>query len=348
MSSYRTITTRFDVLRGGVTIGTIQPVGGNPSVSCDAAAEVKTSLAGSFIVPEDVDLITDRIRPWLIIDGIPHACGVYNVATASLSVSESGTRSTAIEGYDNGLLLQRYTILSKQDAYIAAGTRYDAAINALCVKAGVTSLQMDATNAVIATAREDWEIGDNLLTVVNDLLAEINYRSIWFDRDGTAHAEEYRRISTRTPDHIYKADRESIIARGYTRTTDVWSNYNVFTAVVSSADADAPMVATAANTNEQSKLSVQRRGRIAAPVVRLNNIASQAELQQYVNNLLYKAMMTNETVTIETALAPAHEVYDAVQLSGTEIDGLYEETGWEMELGYNGAMSHTLRREVMI
>ena len=59
-------------------------------------------------------------------------------------------------------------------------------------------------------------------------------------------------------------------------------------------------------------------------------------------------MMTNETVTVETALAPAHEVYDAVQLSGTEIDGLYEEIGWEMELGYNGTMTHTLRREVLI
>lgn len=346
--SYRTIGTRFDVLRGGVAIGKLQPVGGNPTIVCDAAAEIKTSLSGSFVVPNTVDLITDRIRPVLIVDGIEHAMGIFNVTTDGLSVSESGVRSTHVEGYDNGLLLRRYTILSRQDAYIAAGTRYDAAINALCVKAGITSLQMDATDAVIAETREDWEIGDNLLTVVNDLLSEINYRSIWFDRNGTAHAEEYRRISTRTPDHIYKADRESIIKRGYAKETDIWSNYNVFTAVVSSADLDTPLVATASNTNESSKLSVQKRGRIAAPVVRLNNIASQTELQQYVNNLLYKAMMTNETVTVETALAPEHEVYDAVQLSGTEIDGLYEEIGWEMELGYNGTMTHTLRREVLI
>ena len=285
--SYRAIQTRFDVLRGGVAIGQIHSVGGNPTINCDANAAIKTSLSGSFFVPDSVDLITDRIRPVLIVDGIEHEIGVFNVTTAGLSVSESGVRSTHIEGYDNGLLLSRYTILSKHDAYIAAGTRYDAAINALCVKAGITSLQMDATDAVIGAPRDDWEIGDNLLTVVNDLLAEINYRSVWFDRSGTAHAEEYRRISSRTPDYIYKADRESIIKRGYAKETDIWSNYNVFTAVVSSADMDAPMIASASNTNAESKLSVQNRGRIAAPVVRLNNIASQTELQQYVNHLMY-------------------------------------------------------------
>lgn len=345
--SFRTIQTRFDVLRGGVNICQLQPIG-NPIISCDASAEIKLSLSGSFIVPDAADLITDRIRPVLIVDGIEHNMGIFNVTTAGLSVSDSGLRSTNIEGYDNGLLLRRYTILSRQDAYIPAGTRYDAAINALCVSAGITTLHMDATDAVISAAREDWEVGDNLLTVVNDLLSEINYRPIWFDRTGAAHAERYVRIGDRTPDRIYKADRESIIKRGYTKETDVWSNYNVFTAVVSSADLDTPLVATASNTNESSKLSVQNRGRVPSPVVRLKNIAGQVELQQYVNNLLYKSMMTNETVTVETALAPDHEVYDAVQLSGTEIDGLYEEIGWEMELGYNGTMTHTLRREVLI
>lgn len=55
-------------------------------------------------------------------------------------------------------------------------------------------------------------------------------------------------------------------------------------------------------------------------------------------------MMATETTVIDTALNPVHQCGDIVALEGDLAPGVYEETGWAMELAPGGMMEHTLRR----
>ena len=104
------------------------------------------------------------------------------------------------------------------------------------------------------------------------------------------------------------------------------------------------MQAVSVNDDPASAFSVSRQGRIMAPPIRLDNIASQAALQRYADRLRWQSMMAAETTVIDTALNPVHQCGDIVALEGDLAPGVYEETGWAMELAPGGMMEHTLRR----
>jgi len=51
------------------------------------------------------------------------------------------------------------------------------------------------------------------------------------------------------------------------------------------------------------------------------------------------------TVRVNTLAMPIHGAKDQVQLkTGTDIDGVYVETAWNLTLSSAGTMTHTLRR----
>ena len=55
-------------------------------------------------------------------------------------------------------------------------------------------------------------------------------------------------------------------------------------------------------------------------------------------------MAATETTVIRTALNPTHQCGDILALEGDLAPGVYEESGWAMELTAGGLMEHTLRR----
>ena len=130
------------------------------------------------------------------------------------------------------------------------------------------------------------------------------------------------------------------------RETDIYSAPNVFICVCANPDKSGNMSARATNNNVSSPLSVPRRGRSIVKVVRLNNIASQEELQAYADNLMRESMYAGETIEITTGLFPGYGVGDIV---GLNLDGelsICVEHAWEMQLQVGGEMKHTLERVV--
>jgi len=323
-----------------------------PSIRCDNSAAIKMSFSGVFL-PEardafgnviPVDYLSDEIEPILIIDGIEHKLGVFLPATVTPSES-AGAAQVQIEAFDRCWRVR--DVCSETLTNFSAGTPYLTAIESLLTQAGITTVLATPTAATLAEAREDWDIGTSYLTIVNDLLAEINYNPLWFNASGVAILEPASVPTAANIEHTLDANNvESLIIPEISSQTDIYQAPNVFMAYCANPDKSGIWKATAENTNPQSPLSVQRRGRRIMRVERLDNISSQDALQEYVNRKRNDSMISGETINIQTALLPGYGVADVVALHYGETNALCIDKAWSMSLSVGGTMTHTLERVV--
>lgn len=341
MTNLHTFEYHIYVMRNGAEFGEALSIN-DPQIEMVSDAEIKKSMSANLILPDGTDILHDTLMPKIIVDGVESVLGEYYIGTYTEQTNEYGQSYTEIEAYDGGYLPSRYR--TENIIHFSAGANYVDTIQALLIEAGVEKIIATATSATLTNDREDWEIGTTYLAIINALLAEINYESLWFDNNGFARIAPKRVADPDTVHHKYTSGQYSILSVPRSRETDIFDKYNVFVAYVDSADNDELMIATAVNDDPASILSIQNRGRIQAPPQRLDNIASQEELQAYVDNWKNKSMSSTETLVISTGIDTAHEVRDTVQCE----DNIYLEYSWSMDLGEDATLTHTLQREVFI
>lgn len=358
----RSIDFEYRVLRGGAFFGRLQaPESGGRRLRMDDAAEIKTSLSGTFSpIVEDVDgkalqpdWLSDEIQPVMILDGVEHRLGIYMPATVTPTES-NGIQELQIEAYDRCWRVRdTYT---RSSLYFAAGTNYLDAVEQMLAGCGIALIIKTPTAQVFAEAREDWAVGTSSLTIVNQLLAEISYKPLWFNEAGAAVLEPAAVPTAENIEHTLSDQPEALTAGAseiirmlpqIRRETDIYQAANVFVCVCSNADKSGPLVATSRNTNPQSPLSTMRRGREIVKVVRVNNVADQAALQAYADRLRNESMLGGETIRVTTALQPGFGVADVTAIRYGELSAVCVEHAWTMELAPGGAMTHELERVVI-
>lgn len=342
----RTVDFNYVIMRNGADFTKLQPIPeAVPILMMSESTEIKMSLSGSFVCDDAINWLTDQIRPEIVIDGVTSPLGVYLPATVIPSEDES-TRSVQVEAYDRCWLVRDN--YNEDRLHFAAGANYIDTVRQLLTSAGIVSVIATPSSATFAEDREDWDIGTSLLTIVNDLLAEINYNPLWFNAQGIAILEPASVPTAANIKHTLDSDNiRSLLLPSISRETDVYQAPNVFRCIVSNADKSGPMVATSENVSPQSPLSIQRRGRRIVSVHRLNNIASQAELQAYADRLRNESLITGETINVKTALLPGFGVADVVALHYGDISALCIERAWSMQLKVGGAMTHKMERVVI-
>lgn len=356
----RTVEIRYEILRGGAFFGYLAaPADGAPTLRMDAEAEIKTALSGtfgSFVTDADgsrvePDWLSDEIRPVLVIDGAETPLGTFAAAQVT-PTDANGVESLAIEAFDRCWKVRDNKLENR--LYIAAGTNYITAIEQQLVASSIPVVLATPTSATLTEDRE-WDIGTSRLTIVNELLGEINYSQLYFTAEGFAvlrpatvpsAADLSHRISDDPDDLAAGADRIDALLPRLTRTTDVYNAPNVFVAWCANPDKSGNMVARAENLNPQSPLSVPRRGRRIVQTTRVDNIASQEELQAYVDRQRNDSLISGETLQITTALLPGYNVRDVVGLKYKDLSALCILQGYTMELRVGGAMQMTLQRVV--
>lgn len=356
----RDLSFRYVIIRNGADYGTITPANnGGASLRAQQKSEIKMSLSGSFLptvydfdgLPMEgaaVDWLTDQIRPEMILDGTAHPLGVYLPATVSEEEPNDGTEMKVmqVEAYDRCWQVKdNYT---QTVLYFAANTSYLDAVLQLLASAGIALISATPSDATLAEERQDWNIGTSYLTIINELLAEINYNPLWFNASGAAILEPADLPTAQNIDHVIDdTDPETLLLPGIRKSTDTYSAPNVFLCICSSADKDEGMAATSENNNPQSPLSIQRRGRRIMKVVNVNNIADQTELQAYADRLRNESMITGETITVRTALLPGYGVGDVTGLRMGETFAICIERSWSMDLRTGGTMTHELEKVVI-
>lgn len=313
-----------------------------PKIEMVSDAKIKKSMSGSFIFPDGIDILNDTLSVQIIVNGKKYSFGEYYIGTYIEKNNEYGQVYLEIEAYDGGYLPNRHR--TENILHLSFGENYVDTIKMLLISCGIEKIEAIPNNAVLANDREDWELGTPYIDIINALLSEINYESLWFDNSGYAKIGPKKSADPNNIRHKYVSGKYSIISANKSKETDVFNKYNIFIAYVDSADNDGIMIATAANEDPSSLLSVQNRGRIQAPPKRLDNIANQQELQSYVDNWRNKSMVSTEIVSITTQIDEEHEVLDTVQCE----DDLYLEYSWSIDLSNGPMMNHTLKKESII
>lgn len=367
----RKILFRYNLLRGGGFYARLRAAQDSPPhIRMQENGQIKMSFSGTFSAvavdvdgrPMEIDWLMDEIQPVMILDGVEHPLGVYIPTTYTLQTETAV--NVSVEAYDRA---QR--VLDTNSAgllYWPAGTRYLDAVEQLLSASGINTVFKTDTDAVFSEDREDWDAGTSYLTVVNDLLREINYKDLWFNADGAAMLEPAAVPEASQIRHILSdKDPETLGLPGVSRGSDYFNAPNVFEVYVANPDKPGLMRAVAINDNPQSPLSTVRRGRSIVQVTKLDNIADQAALQAYAERQRNDSLITGETVTVSTGLQPDWGVGDVVALhtsphttklytpegrvetlAAPGMDAICLSRSYDMELKAGGTMRHTLDRVV--
>lgn len=341
MIDLHTFEYHIYVMRNGAEFGEALSAS-DPKIEMVSDAEIKKSLTANLILPEGMDILHDTLVPQIIVDGTKYVLGEYYIGTYTEQTNDYGQSYAEIEAYDGGFLPSRYR--TENIIHFSAGGNYIDVIKSLLVECGITNIMATANPATLTTDREDWEIGTTYLQIINDLLSEINYESLWFDNKGFAQISPQRTLNPYKINHKYTSGVYSILSNSKSKEIDIFESYNVFIAYVNNADDGELIIAKSENTDPESILSIQNRGRFQAPPERIDNIASQADLQIYVDNLKNKSRSSVETLVISTGIDGSHDVLDTVQFE----DEIYFEHSWSMTLSADSLFTHTLRREVLV
>lgn len=340
----KTPTFRFDIVENGVCIGQAFALN-KPSVKCDSDAEVKMSLSGEFVLNiQDPNWLKARIKPYLIIGGKESSLGEYLISQADDCTDKKGVKFWQIKGMDLGRIPQRSR--TEKRVLFQAGQRYTDIVQSILLELGISRIIAIQSDATLKNDRANWEIGTSWIKIINSLLAEINYQSLWFDTEGNARIQPHRQVDGTVIDHRYESGELSQIKPQVDISSDIYKAYNVFTAMVSSPEYEEPMIAVSVNDIPTSRISTVNIGRVQAPIEKLDDIANQEELQKYVDNLRFQSMCSTETISFRTALNQ-HQVRDIVSIHHPQASGIYQETQWKMTLSFDGEMTHTAQRVVI-
>lgn len=343
----RDVRYRVDVIRNGARFKSLRwERGAAPNIIFDSDSAIQASLSGSFLPEEGVDLLKDELKAVLIADGREQSLGIFRVASLRESSRDGGMR-LAVECYDRSWMLQ--ATRTEELLHLEAGASYLDSIKKLLLQAGVSRVRAVPSTAKLAADREDWSIGTDYLSIVNQLLQEMGYWPIWFDADGWAHVEPYAPPSAGRIRHRYgpKSMRLKPMADDWEQESDFFDAPNVFICVCSNADRSGVLRAVSENNSLMSAKSIYRRGMRICQVVKVDQIADQAALQTYADRLRDESLLSAKTLQFQTPAEAGHGSGDVIGISLPGIEGIYEETGWRLTMEPGALMDHTAKRTVL-
>lgn len=338
---------RMDILRNGVPIGRL--LCKNISIRFDANAEVMRGMQAEVFANRqemtdgfEWNMFSDRLQPVLIEDGVESSLGRFMIIAAPENLAETGNYYN-IEAYDETMLLKQAAATSRK--FFNTGTAYMTAIEQMLTECGFANVIRDESSATMQISRE-FAVGTTYLEIINTFLEEMNYNPVHTDVNGyvVLTAKEQRG----TADFVYRDRAEFKLVGTIERDMDIYEKPNVLVGVISNPQT-TPTVYTRENTDPASILSIYQRGYKVVKVYKMNNMASQADLEAFIDAELLKAMQTTETVNFETLAEAGHEFGSTVQLATDLIEGLYTETFYQIDIAVNRSrMRHKGERRVFI
>lgn len=318
-------------------------------VENNALADIKRTARFKIVEDGSIDFLNDRIKPYIRfwIEGrwVEWPQGVFLLSTPPRVANAAGSVIRDVQAYDQLVVLIDDKI---QDRYtIPTGTNYIGAVRALLNSATIRKQNLTPTTKTLPTDRE-WPPGTKKLTIINDLLGAVNYRSLFFDENGVALATPYVSPVDRPSEYLYKDDGKSVILPGVSENLDLFGVANKFVLAVSETDRP-PLVATYTNDNPDSPTSTVSRGRTIVDF-REVEAADQETMDAMVQRVAFEASQVYEEVEFPTGLMPHHGDLDVYTLEYSKLglSAKYTEMSWGMDLKVGGSMIHRVRRVVSV
>lgn len=377
----RVTSYRWEVLHHNTTTG-VDTLAGTLDGVVEPSAQLSWSLynavkgTGSLKVNDlpaaksgllrigDVALAAARIRPVLVIDGLPEIpLGVYLFSAAPEDWSGAG-RVYGLE------LLDRCTVLDQDEIEVsytvAAGTVILSAVASVIASAG----EAISVNAAVTTATSSamvWPAGTSKLQIVNDLLAAMNYNALWVDGVGNFRATPYVVPASRPIGYelLNGLERElvdgdlSIYSEAWSRDRDLFKVPNKVITVQSGSGEEEPLTGLATNTTTDPTdptypFSYAARGnRWISKVIDGVEVpdGTTGEQEDYLDARARSSLIASSSV--QAAVSVKHlpipvRVSDVVRFANApaEIDARHVLTAIDLEAHPLGLMSSTLQEVV--
>ncbi|WP_306010530.1 GH25 family lysozyme [Bacillus sp. MMSF_3328] len=319
--------------------------------------------------PDDINYLNNRIQPFALFklpdkyvqnsDGsrvlmegkwVEYSLGIYLLS--SPKKQEDGNQVFRdIEAYDGIVILEEDKFT---DRYIArAGTKYTDAVIGILQGAGITKYNIGASDRTLPNDVE-YEPGTEKTKPISDFLNAINFTPLYVDEYGYFTAQQYISPSDREADFRYMEDQFSMVANGVEEELDLYSVPNKWVAVYTSVDSTSQnttsLTSTYTNDNPDSVTSTVSRGRTIVDYRKVDEIADQAALDEFVQRIAFEASQIFGKVRFSTAIMPYHGFQNVILLENSTlgINGKYAETSWRFALQAGALMEHEVRRVVNV
>jgi hypothetical protein len=227
-------------------------------------ADLEVAQAGMLRI-RDLALSSIRLRPVQVIEGLPEIeWGLYLISAAPEEWSDTG-RVLTVEILDKATVLAQDEI--SETYSVDTSTPILAAVAAVVASSG-ESIEVDAEVTNTLSSPMVWPAGTSKLTIVNELLAALNYNSLRVDRNGSFRATPYELPVDRSLKYeLLNVLRElvdgekSIYGKAWTRDQDLYGVPNKVIAVQSATGDAEALVGEYTNTDPDSPFSYPSRGR---------------------------------------------------------------------------------------
>jgi hypothetical protein len=306
-------TFRFDLFtRAEAALGNLDGVEGG-EVDFTSSASVHSGGALDIVDNgQSVDWLNDRVRPVVIIDGLPEIrLGMFVFSEAPEEWGDTG-RSWSVKLLDKTSILDTDAV---DETYaLAAGTVITTAVTTLITSTGETNLAVTPSAATLSGPLV-WPANTTKLKIVNDLLAAAGYFSLHCNGDGQFIAKPYVRPAARPIRYEFLDGDQAIYSPDFVKDVDLHGIPNKFIAVGQGDAATAALTSTATNTDPTSPYSYPSRGNTwyskGATGV---EAASQAILDDYARRRLIELTSPTSSIDVAHMMVPDLTFNDAVRL----------------------------------
>lgn len=337
---------RFDLLDNhNVVVGELHPAytGGDasaPVLTHDATRTAARDLSGLLVTPleaSDIDVLSNRIRPWLILEnGAEFPLGIFLFAD-SLTPHRSYGDELSASLVDQTLIIDQ-AIERTVSAPVGDSARSLAV--ALLDEAGVSAV-VDAALAEIG-APMVWPGGTSRRTVLADLAARVGWYPPYFDHHGVCRIRQVQDPETTEPDVVYTDGM--VYANSSSGINGLLRAPNRTIAI--SSDAASQAWVGIYDVPASAPHSFFSRGFRVVEVFNVEGIGSQSQIDTAARTLATTdgphrtSPPSVEYVTFSGAPNPLHDGYTIVEYLGSN----WIEESWTMPLTPIGPMTHTLRK----
>jgi hypothetical protein len=284
----------------------------------------------------------DRVRPYMTLsNGTISArfnLGVF-VMTSPETVLGEDPVIYDVTGFDTLYLLQD----SMADTYVVeAGTTYLSAIQDLVTASGITAtVNLDGTLQT-ATLPETmvWALDPTTSTtwisVINALLASINYIKLWADENGIFHSSPYIAPVDRALEWTFDTEDDSTNIVGPNRklTSDVWGARNWWRFVrkgMTVTPVEGAGIYTVENVST-GRTSQTAMGRIIRAKTQFLDAADQTSLEAQGDRIVALNQAVSRSFQISVDPLPIAGHFDVVQFTDAGESDKCQVTGWVLPL----------------
>lgn len=313
------------VTAGSIEINSNRPIRGTGSLALDDTGQ-------------ELDFLADRVRVWWqVVGATPFPLGTFLMSAPKAAHGDAVT-TWEIALFDKLTVPAEHRI--RQAFALPAGTVVTDAVRDLLVAVGESSMSVTDSTATLS-AGVVWPAGTSHLEIINDLLARINYFSLWCDGYGRYVVQPYARPTDRPRMWDFSEGADAIHLPEFERAADLAGVPNEVVLTTSGNGDDEALVGVASNDNPASPFSTVSRGRTIT-LAETAEADDQATIDALAQRRLDAASLASATITMSHEVLPV-ALNDVATFDTAGVDALAVIEKFTLDLAADALMVTTLR-----